>query len=513
MQKLLYIGGGFAAGWVIGKMLFGDGTIRPNASGPRGKGKKGPTLEELVSVLHAPDPVDPLDVAMPPFVKDATLWSTSSPTEFLLTHKKRPIGVIEGAKGRFSGHAFAGDRKVRVAQNTTRQGAIGAVYAAHKLIVYLSRQRDYSDVTVRSSAHYEDVFTVGIWRPRLVNAKDIADALGIPLKLIVDVGQLLAKAERIFGVSGKVRVEPTLRQEKVLVPGAPPLGDDPVSADDAQRKWRASLVELEKRKLAQAKRRERRKRGKTKIEHKRRHVVSDADVSKLRKSEALTKEEKKALPKAKSVVRYSFALYGPDGSVGMYEAGSKAVQEFLRYGEKGPDWADWSEEDRKRLQERFEKLEKKAKEAAQEAKEGRRVKQEEAAQIAAQLAAESEAKRAALKQSPYYAPDEETMRRLLTAPEEAPSDAYFEDIRLESLDWLSRQRDQQYQARKLDALTKGVEELRKKLAEATKRKEAAMEKGDATLALQAVAQEMELRSKLDEMLKKLDQAQKKLHEK
>ncbi|MHC4298904.1 MAG: hypothetical protein ACYS7Y_16625 [Planctomycetota bacterium] len=474
MQNLLYIGGGFAAGWVLGKLLFGDGTIRQNASG---RGKE-PTIEELVNAQlfdESLEPIQRIKATKLAFVKKASLWSTIEPGEFLLMYGELPIGVIvQDTKGRFRG--YVGNKKLLLADKTTRKNAIGAVYAASMLFRYLSTQRDYSDVTVRSRLHYAEVHTVSVWRPRLMTANDIADALNIPLPLIIEVGQKLAEKNWIFGVAGKVRIEPTLRQEKVLVPGMTPLSDDP------------AMRERQEKELARA-RRQRRRGRKEKIEHKRRLVVSSPDVAALRKSPVLTKEEKRSLPRAKSVLRYSFALYGPDGSVGMYEAGSKKVQTLLE--------GDWTEDERKKLQKRFEKREQEAKRAEEE---------------------ELEALRTGVQTTlttprAYHETYEEAIRKLLTSPEEEPSETFFEGKRLEGLDWLSRQRDQQHRARKVDATMKRVEGLRAQLKAATKRKEAAIEKGDGNQALQAVAQEMEIRSKLDAMLKKLEQAQKALHEK
>lgn len=450
MRDLLYIGGGIVAGWTIAKMLLGDGSIRPNASKPKGAGGTGsPTLEELIDALpsfdpddpRSLDPIQPIKALAPDFVEDVTLWSTASPSLFLLLLDDQPMGVIKKEKDKYSAYFPAyGDVQAKLIEKTTRKNAIGAIYTAPALIAHMRRRR----------GHIE-------------RGQDIADALGIPLSFVTLVGEALATAGFTFGVSGEVRVEPTLRKDKVIIPGMPTLSGDP------------ALRERQRKERAIAKRRKRRGR-KTKLEHKRRQVVgSKADVAKLRKSEALTKEEKKELPKAKLVRRYAFGLFGPGNILGMYG---------LEEGQK-----------------KFERL---RRQMALEKKQAEEAAKEKEPTVSGETTVD--------KGRPYYESPEDTIRKLLLSPEEIPSAAYFEDKRLQGLDWLSRQRDQQYLARKVDEAMKRVELLREALEAATERRDAARASGDATRELQAVAQQVEIRSNLDEMLERLERAQKALHD-
>lgn len=490
MRDLLYIGGGIVAGWAIGKMLFGNGSIRPNASKPKRPGDPDrPTHEELDSSLPAFDPddrtsLDPiqrLNVAMPEFVEDVSLWSTASPSYFLVLLEDEPIGVVEKKGDKYNAYfPVYDDPQVTLVEKTTPESAIGAVYTAYILIAYLKYQRGSlersQDIAETLNIPLSLINRMGealVSGGRTVErSQDIAEALNIPLSFINKVGEALASGGRtkdgqkvsyLFGISGEFRVEPTLRQEKVIIPGMPPLSGDP------------ALRERQRKERKRAKRR-RLKGRKPKIEHKRRKLVGGkADVAKLRKSEALTKEEKKELPEAKIVQRYSFGLFGPGNIVGMYGAqeGQKKFTRLLK---------------QRRLEE------KQAREAAEE----------EEKTVGGETIID--------KGRPYYESPEETIRKLLTSPEEIPSDAFFEDKRLEALDWLSRQRKQQYLARKVDAAMKRVEQLREALEAAAQRRESAKRAGDSTRELQAVAQQTEIRSELDEVLEKLERAQKALHD-
>jgi hypothetical protein len=565
MREVLYIGGGLAAGYFLGKMLFGDG-LSKNPKAPwrirqsrgydkgfytvvvdkknagwidvwtdaetkkkRYRGKHlvpteqgwdeqllswhdspdeaaqeiydevtsrfpdvfplpeeeeviEPTLEDLTESLpsysdpESLEPIQRVSVAKPPFVEDASVWSTPSPTRLLLMRGDDPIGFIEGAEGSYSGTAYVGDKQVYLVQGTTRKNAVGVVYAANLLMHYLFSQRDYSTVTVRSPSHYEEVYNVKTWRPRLLNARDIAETLDIPETLIVEVGITLAKAKRIFGVSGRVTVQATLTREQMLVPGIPTRSDDP------------ALRERHEKELARA-RRQRRRGKKSKIEHRRRRVVTTTDVPVLRKSDVLSKEEKKALPKAKSVKRYSFALYGPDGSTGFFQADSKKVRQILD--------VDWLEEDRQRFQKRLEEREKAEEEAAQKE-----------AELLSKIAAKKMAER---PERPYYASRDEALRRLFTQSEQEPTGAYFEEKRLEGFDWATQQQiKRERKVRAVDAAMRRVERLQRERDAARERLEKYEAKGHLGRAAQAASTMQNKQAELDVAVEKLAEAQKAL---
>ena len=441
-----------------------------------------PTIEELTESLpsysdpESLEPIQRVSVAKPRYVEDASVWSTPSPTRLLLMRGDDAIGFIEGAEGSYSGTAYAGDKQVQLVQRTTRKNAIGVVYAANLLMHYLFSQRDYSAVTVRSSRHYEDVFSIKTWRPKILNAKDIAESLSIPEPLIVEVGIALAKAKRIFGVAGKITVQATLTREQLLVPGIPTRSDDP------------ALAERHQKELARA-RRQRRRGKKSKIEHRRRRVVTTTDVPVLRKSDVLSKEEKKTLPKAKSVTRYSFALYGPDGSTGFFQAGSKKVRQILD--------VDWTEEDRRRFQKRLEEKEKAEAEAAKEE-----------AEILSEIASKKMAER---PERPYYATREEALRRLFTQSEQEATGAYFEEKRLEGYDWATQQQiKRERKARAVDAAMQRVERLQRERDAAQERLEQYEAKGWLGRAAQAASTMQNKQAELDVAVEKLTEAQKAL---
>ena len=563
MRKILYIGGGLAAGYFLGKMLFGDGLSKnPKKpyrilkslkydkglyrvfvdkiqagyidvrTDPETKRKKfrgtypvrseyggwdgqslswhdtleeaaqeiydtvterypdifpipdekevvEPSLEQLIASLpsysdpESFEPIQQISVAKPAYVEDVSVWSTMNPTRLLLMRGDDSIGAVEGAEGSYSGSAYVGDKQVFLVQNTTRKNAIGVVYAANLLMNYLFSQRDYSSVTVRSSSHYEKVYNVKTWRPKLLNAKDISQELGIPEPVIIEAGVVLAKAKKIFGVSGKVTVQATLTREQILVPGIPARGEDP------------ALRERHEKELARA-RRQRRRGKKPRVEHRRRRVVTTADVPVLRKSDVLSKEEKKALPRAKSVTRYSFALYGPDGSTGFFQAGSNRVKKILD--------ADWLEEDRRRFQKRLEEKEKAEAEAAREE-----------AELLSKIAAKKMAERPEL---PYYATREEALRRLFTQSEQEATGAYFEEKKLEGYDWATQhQIKRERKVRAVDAAMRRVERLQRERDAAQQRLEEYKSKGWFGRAAQAASTMQNKQAELDVAVEKLAEAQ------
>lgn len=440
------------------------------------------TLEELTASLpshsdpRSLEPIQRVSVAKPRYVEDASVWSTPNPMRLLLMRGDDPIGFIEGAEGSYSGTAYVGDKKVQLIQRTTRKNAIGVVYAANLIVHYLFSQRDYSSVTVRSSRHYEEVYNVKTWRPKLLNAKDIAEALNIPEPLIVEVGIELAKAKRIFGVAGKVTIQATLTREQLLVPGIPARSEDP------------ALRERHEKELARA-RRQRRRGRKPRVEHRRRRVVTTTDVPVLRKSEVLSKEEKKALPKARSVTRYSFALYGPDGSTGFFQSDSRKVRQILD--------VDWLEEDRRRFQKRLEEREKAEAEAAREE-----------AELLSKIAAKKMAERPEL---PYYATREEALRRLFTQSEQEATGAYFEEKRLEGYDWATRQQIQrERKIRAVDAAMRRVDRLQRERDAARDRFKEYEAKGWLGRAAQAVSTMQNKQEMLDAAVEELAKAQKAL---
>jgi len=437
------------------------------------------TLEDLTNSLPSysdPESLEPIQrvrVAKPEYVEYADLWSTPNPTRFILMRGDEAMGFIEGAEGSYSGTAYVGDKQVHLVWRTTRKNAIGMIYAAYLMMHYLFSQRDHSTVTVRSSRHYEDVHKVKTWRPKILTAQDIAETLGIPEPIIVEVGIELAKAKRIFGVAGKITVQATLTRERLLVPGIPTRSDDPALRDRHEKE------------LALARRRLRRGK-KPKIEHRRRRVVTTTDVPVLRKSDVLTKEEKKALPKAKSVTRYSFALYGPDGSTGFFQASSKKVRQILD--------VDWLEEDRRRFQKRLEEKERADAEAA-----------EEEAQLLRKIAAKKMADR---PERPYYASRDEALRRLFTKSEQEATGAYFEEKKLEGYDWATQQQiRRERKIRAVDAAMKRVERLQRERDAAQHRFNEYEEKGHLGRAAQAASTLQNKQAELEVAVEKLAEAQ------
>jgi len=224
--------------------------------------------------------------------------------------------------------------------------------------------------------------------------------------------------------------------------------------------------------------RSRRRRGrKTSVQERRRRIVSAQSesgrvrqhqkvIGKLEQplpgEQLLTKEERKALPRARSVIRYSFALYGPDGAVGMFEAGSPKVTEFLE--------EDWTAAARERFEKRRE----------QEA-----LAAAEAAESDLEKARKKSAKRAE-RVHPYAKSQEEALRDLFAREDWEVAGQFFEQKRLEGLDFISRRRqDKERMIRRLDGARQAVERLEQEFAAATKRSKDAVKAGYIGRAMRA----------------------------
>ena len=402
------------------------------------------------------DPVERIFSRKPSFAKGYEVWTTEVTGRFVILLDGHRVGYIEGYGASYKAYAQVRDKTITVGLSVTKQNAIGAVAAVDTILRFLLSQREYSEVSVRSTTYYEVVETFQVWRPLLVAAKDVADSTGLPLKLVEEIGKLLAQKKLIFGVSGRIKIPGVVRRQELIVP---------------------TKEEFERG-------RSRRRRGrKTSLEHRRRRIVSaQSEAEKLRKSPALSKEEKKTLPRARSILRYSFALYGPDGAVGMFEAGSRKVKEYLEQ--------DWTETDRERFQKRLEQ---------------RELDEAEAKEADLKKARERTEKKRV--ESPFEMTQEEALKRLFSGEGEH-SGEFFEEQRLAGLDFVSRRRqDRDRVVRKVDHLRQRVEKLQGKFLAARKHFHEAKEKGHAGRALQAVAAITKKEVQLAEARMKLEEAE------
>jgi hypothetical protein len=248
---------------------------------------------------RSPKPVpETLEITIPDWVKNVEVEPmTGGMDRFVVWVDDDKAGFIDRRGKNWDAYfLFKGERK-QLEIGTTRKRAVTAVYCAFKLFENVS-----AAVTPGKQQHYfprryrplpppplkrgqtrdqqgpprqvEEFYTV--LHPFQQTAGQIASATRIPEAEIERYAKKLAEKRVIYGVMTKERIETFKRVESL----------DPVSRRGAEGRPR--------------------------------RIVSTADIRKLRKSEQLSAEEKKQLPRIRSERAYKFALSGPTGEVGLY---------------------------------------------------------------------------------------------------------------------------------------------------------------------------------------------------
>lgn len=241
---------------------------------------------------------DALEITVPDWVKNVEVGAIAGNADrFIVWVDDDKAGYIDRRGKNWDAYFLFGNEKKQLEIGTTRKRAVTAVYCAFKLLENVSaavtpgKEQRYSPRRYRPlpppplkpgqtkeqqgpPRQVEEFYTT--LHPFQQTAGQIAAATKIPKAEVERYAKKLAESRVIYGVMSKERTETFKRVE--------PLA--PVSRRGAV--------------------------GRT------RRIVSTVDIRKLRKSEQLTAEEKRALPRVKSEHGYKFALIGPTGEVGLY---------------------------------------------------------------------------------------------------------------------------------------------------------------------------------------------------
>jgi len=202
-------------------------------------------------------------------------------------------GVIERRARAYDAWVHTRDGLKQLELRTTRKNAVVAVYVAATILRYLPTQVEFGKQRSYVPKRFKTLPTKRGQRPRgkeifyrdrhysQKTADEISGILNIPEKLIIRYGVKLAEYGLIYAVLGFEQKRSFKRMEKRPERVIPPRGHIPG-------------------------------------EVRRRRVVERPDIKKLRKSEALTKEQKKSIPMARMQRIYRFAQAGQKGEVGYY---------------------------------------------------------------------------------------------------------------------------------------------------------------------------------------------------
>jgi len=266
-------------------------------------------LTEKPKPKYEESALETLEISVPEWVKGVEVESDfeSMPGRFGVWVNDEEAGFIDRRGANWDAYFVlsgeAGTRNLQLELGTTRKQAVKAVYCAFVVFQNISlavdpgRQKSYfprryitlpqeplkrGQVPEQQEAvrQIEDFYTV--LHPRLQSAGDIAHDTKIPCSDVIKYARKLAESRMIYGIVAKDAIKSFRRVdvEKIVTP----------------------------------------ERGYIPESSRRRVIVSLPDIKKLRKSKALTAEEKKQLPRIRQHLVYKFALTGPRGEVGFYKA-------------------------------------------------------------------------------------------------------------------------------------------------------------------------------------------------
>jgi len=270
MQPLLPIALGAAAGWMLAKALLGI--------------RKNPEDDEWY-----------VDFAVPEWVQAKVKPVHGNKDLFVIHIGGEEAGVIIRLGHVWDAYARVDEtRRAMVEESTTRKRAISAVYATAVLLDDIrgattsGRLQQYpirkfvklppkkrGQVPREVERFYRKDY------PVLRSESEISSKTGIPVDEVIRYAQKLAEMRIIYGLVAKERIGTFERIKTVPERMAYKHG---------------------------------------RYEPRKRRIVAAVDIKKMRKSPMLSAEEKKELPRVRHVRVYKFALLGPRGEVGFYEA-------------------------------------------------------------------------------------------------------------------------------------------------------------------------------------------------
>jgi len=275
-----------------------------------------PTAERAADAAHqawvakqsrpAPAPQRPmeepelLNLVLPEWVRDIEIENVrGAGNRYLVWSGDDRAGFIEGRGQSWDGYALVKGERRQIEIGTTRKRAVTSVYVAARVMAFLEQScelgqgRPYAPrrfKRVASKVFGEAPRTVEEFQRtkyyNVMSDTEISMGTKIPIDEIRSIGRKLAEMGVLYGIVTRKSTETFTRVEKV-------------EERRGQRKepWGPPSPFLH-----------------------RRTVISKPDIRKLRKSPVLTPEEKKKLPIVRSRHAYSFAIVGPRGAIGFYEA-------------------------------------------------------------------------------------------------------------------------------------------------------------------------------------------------
>jgi len=269
MLELAFIGIGIATGMALARALLKQHSLvantEPEADGP-----------------------EVLEFTVPEWVQDVEVEAIEGRVD-------RFVVLVDGVEAGFidrrgkNWDAFLRVDETRSRQleiGTTRKRAITAVYAAFivlrdvietvvpgKAQPYSPRQFEWTKPEKHGEAPEKVERFFRAKHSVLRSEHEIASATGIPSSEVAKYAKKLAEMGLIYGIISKQRI--------------------------------ATFKRIEER---------------PSVEGRRRRVVATVDITKMRKSPALTAKQKRELPKVRHERVHSFALSGPKGEIGFYEA-------------------------------------------------------------------------------------------------------------------------------------------------------------------------------------------------
>lgn len=250
--------------------------------------------------LGEPGLLGVLDITVPEWVKDVEVEAVAgTASRYVVRFGDDRAGFIDQRGRNWDAYVLVkGDRK-QIEIGTTRKRAITSIYVAARVLGFLEESCDLGQVRSYSPRRFKTVKSKIFGEaPRrveefqrtkyynVISDTEISGATKIPIEEVRTIGKKLAEARAIYGIVTRKSIGTFTRVEE--------LEERPDQRDEP---WGPSSPIL-----------------------RRRRVVAKPDIKKLRKSPVLTPEEKKKLPVVRSKHAYSFAIIGPRGAIGFYEA-------------------------------------------------------------------------------------------------------------------------------------------------------------------------------------------------
>jgi hypothetical protein len=250
-----------------------------------------------------------LDVPVPEWVRDIEVENVvGAPGRYLVWVGEDRAGYIERRGSSWDAFVLVNEPMAwavkQVEIGTTRKRAVTSIYVASRLLAFLEASSNLGQARSYSPRRFKkvpsDIFGEA---PRTVEESqrtkyhnvmsdtEISGGTKIPIEEIRAIGKKLAEQRVIYGIVTRKSIGAFTRIEEV---------EERVDQRTAPFE---KPIRSEKRDAPR-----------------RRRIVSKPDIRKLRKSPLLSPEEKKKLPVVRSKHAYSFAIQGPRGAIGFYEA-------------------------------------------------------------------------------------------------------------------------------------------------------------------------------------------------